>query len=55
MKLLGVTIAKKYVSKHTQILVVYISILYSELHVSGQFQFVLQSRPGTQGEKFEAA
>ena len=55
MNLLGVTITKKYGSKHTQILVLYISILYSELNVSGQLQFVLQSRPGTQGEKFEAA
>lgn len=53
MKLLGVTITKKYGSKHTQILVLYISILYSEINVSGQLQFFLQSIPGTQGENLK--
>ena len=55
MTLLGVTvtITKKYGSKHTQILVLDISTLYSELNVSGQVQFVLQSRPETQGENLK--
>ena len=55
MKLLGVTITKKYGLKHTQILVLYISILYSELNVSRQLQFALQlqSRPRTQGDNLK--
>ena len=55
MKLLGVMITKKYGLKHTQILVLYISILYSELNVSRQLQFALQlqSRPRTQGDNLK--
>ena len=54
MKLLGVTRTRTDGSKHTKIktlfLDLYISILHSELKVSGQLHFVLQSRPGTHGK-----
>ena len=53
MKLLGVTRTKKDGWKtkiKTLFVVLYISILRSELKVSGQLQFVLQSRPGTHGK-----